>query len=456
MQQQQEFYDQAYNEVYAAYYEPPRQQPQYLATYHAPPAPHFMPPPLPPPTVVLPAASAAEQEQQHAGHDPPPLPRRPSKRTERATISELLAAEEEPEVTAYIAVRSIDRDRDLFPSSARFLVQLQNELAGVRGAAVTQLRVPLTEPAVNSRNQALNFEVDGLGTFQAIVPTGSYNGRELAEELMLQMNLQLHGDQIDAATAFVDYNTRLVYTSATHETPQAVNVRVQHYPPRDMFTFQLVDAAAAPLAVPALRLFLTPATAGTPYYQQVNDIWDVLGFDRLRAMQVGTFDAGLGQWGIDSTVYTAAFGGGADRDERYTYALRSSMACRTRTEQYATLSIDALDKDDVLATVPPGTLRSALPISLLGTVYLPDASSTREPDADLANTTACVIAKRYAATSKQNNIKSFIAALYRPDGTLFDLNGAEWSCVVTVSYTANTANAASAVSKQYQTLVGGK
>ncbi len=334
---------------------------------------------------------------------------------------------EEATVTAYI--NSARRDAAAFPSPGQFLVKLQNNIANITSVAVVQAKIPLTERAVRPGNQLLSFAVDvgypPATVLTVTIPAGSYNGEELALEITTQMNLALFQDEVVAGTAFMQYQTTgKVFADDQFATLLPYNVDVTYFPPRDLFAFQVWDEDGRPTGDRALTLYVQAVESGD-YYQQVDDIADVLGFSRVHAASVGQLDADSGEYALNSFFETTEFGGGENLlDLRYHYALCSSVACETKSPDYAILSIDALNGPSEQVRVMDGPVRKLFAGDFLGIVYLRDASSGHELSVEL-NSSTFPIRKSYP--NGISRLGSMLVSLYRPDGLLFDLNGVDWS-----------------------------
>ncbi len=328
--------------------------------------------------------------------------------------------------TRFVHVHSVDRNHESYPTAGRFAVLLQDDIVGIVGAKITQAKIPLTDQAVNSRNRSIVFSTSGAKVTarnEVLVQKGSYNGPELSREIMIQINLSIHS----AGGTFMNYDSGLAYDSADFAVLADYNVLVSHYPPSDRFVFQVINSDREAVNTVILHLYGKVVETGN-YTAQATDLFDVLGFSRSDLLDYGYLDAGTGLYELATDVVypSDTFGGSASTvDARFQYSLYSSVACNTRTAEHVVVSIEALETDDV-AHLAPGAIVRSYQNSMMGKIYLNDASATQEPAAEMQTNMAHLISKEYQ-TSSQRTLRSFLVTMYRPDGTVFDFNGADLS-----------------------------
>lgn len=353
-------------------------------------------------------------------------------------------------VNEYIYVNSIDRE-SRFASPGQFTIQLQDEITGIVSVAITQIQIPLTDPAVRPGRSDIVFQIDTGTIMSTAVPTGNYNGPELALELATQMNMDIHAVAIGASTAFINFATGLAYDDAAFLVQKALNVEVTHIAARDMFIFQIVDATNAPTNASTLSLYIKVVSTGD-YSSQITDIYDIIGFSRSRAASQGTYVPLLNMYMITTAGPATGFGGGADLDRRYHYSLHSDMACKTKGADFAFISIDALDYDDYIQLAPSTIIRSYTGIRF-AKIYLNEASNSREPAVSINTDPLAIKMDQQRDTL---SLKTFTLTLYRPDGTIFDLGGQNWSITLKITRTGVLGDITRSTSSIYNNLVFGQ
>ncbi len=345
---------------------------------------------------------------------------------------------EQTETVAYLYIDSANRDVVSYSSPGQFAVIFQAPLENVVRADVVQCKIPLTDPAIGPRNQKLLFGHDTTSPpsddslFLVEIPSGSYSGVELCVELALQMNLAVFEADIEAGDAFMRYADGRVFADADFSELLPFNVDVTYIAARDMFVFRVLDANSLPTDSVILTLYVqVPGTVGS-YASQVDDIWDVLGFDRSAASTEGE-EVSSRLYSLRSDVLQGAFGGGDAVDERYRYGLRSTVACSTKTADFAILSIDVLDASDIVRTIDPA-LQKTYRGPFMGTIHLRDASANLDTSVQV-NSFSYPIQKVFK--QGKNRLSMLLVTLYRPDGSIFDLNGENWTC--TLAFTRKVA-----------------
>lgn len=342
---------------------------------------------------------------------------------------------QEKKVTLHI--NSAVRDPLVHPNPGDFVVYLQEEITNVTEAQIVQAKITLTEPGITyGRNDRILFGLEAAAAqpatiYDCRIPPGSYHGLDLERELRIKMNLAYHLVAITAGTKFMNYENGLVYDDDDATIQSSVNILIVHYPPRDMFVFQVVNATNIPVVSPVLYLYVRQVDKKWDYHDQIDDPWDVLGFDRAIAVRDGTFDARTGSYFIrsDYTAPSGGFGGRTDSqyDYRWRHTLSSNLAASTKSADYAIVSIDALnDGADIVKVVPP-PINKLYTGPMMGLIYLEDSSATRELSTESSSKTFPV---HKVYTSPIPRINRLGVRLFRPDGQIMGFNNADWSIVL--------------------------
>lgn len=342
------------------------------------------------------------------------------------------------QVLKWIYIDSAARDMEKYPSPGEFEIDIQTEITNIIKCDLVQGKFPLSDPTVRAGNQIIRFSVfvppgPAAHVHETTIPSGNYKGDELALEITTQMNIAQFANDIQASLKYVNYEDGLVYEDLALTILTEYNVKVSFIKNRQMFLFQVYNNASEPTSVQALRLYIKGVKPNSrAYNEQVDDIWDVLGLNRLDASREGTSII-LNRdeyFYIDSNTPYDSFGGGQNLlDVRYNYALRSNFACELNSPVCAILSIDVFDDNDIIC-VEQGPYKKPFSGPMFGMVFLKDAAANSELTVEL-NSMSFPARKNYAEGI--NRVKKLHIKLYRPDGTLFTFGGRDWRITLAVT-----------------------
>jgi hypothetical protein len=322
------------------------------------------------------------------------------------------------EEKVYLYVSSAARDRTKWPSPGQYQVIMDSELNNVIKADLVQASFPLTDRTVNSDNNKLRFLFGGGTMYTAVIPPGNYTGTSLALEITVQMQTALYAPNLENGSRVIDYTTGL--------SDDANNLRAVYDEARDMFRFQyLVNGATTSSSVTGLivqppRLSAVQETSRTAN----DDIYDLLGFDRTEVARLGasiSYSGGAYYTLYFNQDYGAVFGPSQSPDTRYRYALHSSNAVDLRGPCAIVLDIDPLNDNDM--ALVENSSRSAFNIgNAFGLIYVRDPAFASDGMFDLSNSTYPI--QKYYRDGR-SRVKNLTITCRRPDGSIFDFNGAE-------------------------------
>jgi hypothetical protein len=326
----------------------------------------------------------------------------------------------------YLYLSSITRDKTRWPNPGEYMIQLDSEINNVIKADLVQFSFPLTDPTVNTTNQIIRYAFSPYTTVnEVVIPVGSYLAADLALEIMKQMNMSYHNADILAGTYFIDETTGFVVDGAgalpADPYPQ---FRVKYVQASHKYFFQIVDASEYPLATPTFALHIGASSASKQqqsYRSQNDDLWDVLGFDRTKAAEVGTYNAATDTYYLVNTTAYTDFGPANDVDKRIAYGLNSSRVAELRGGQLLVLDIDPLNNNDI------GHVRDTPNQGFdvgqcFGMVLARDAATVADRMLDVSNG-SYPIQKYYR--DGRSRIRSLKVTIRRLDGSIFDFGGAD-------------------------------
>lgn len=342
------------------------------------------------------------------------------------------------QVLKWIYIDSAARDMEKYPSPGEFEIDIQTEITNVIKCDLVQGKFPLSDPSVRSGNQIIRFSVFAepgppTDVHETTIPSGNYKGDDLALEISTQVNIAQFAGDIQAGLKYVNYEDGLVYEDSSFTILTSYNIKVTFIKNRQMFLFQVYDNTGEPTSVQLLRLYIKGVKPNNrPYHEQIDDLWDVLGFNRLDAEKEGTSII-LNRneyFYVDSNTAYDSFGGGQNLlDTRYNYALRSNLASELNNPVCAILSIDVFDDNDIVC-VEQGPYKKPFSGSMFGMVFLKDAAANSELTVEL-NSMSFPARKNYVEGI--NRVKKLHIKLYRPDGTLFTFGGRDWKITLAVT-----------------------
>ena len=335
---------------------------------------------------------------------------------------ELRYSEEE---RVYVYLSSVARDRVRWPNPGQYMITLDSEIDNVIKADLVQFSFPLTDATVNSTNQIIRYSFAPHNVVnEVIIPEGSYTGGELAVEIMKQMNMSFHNADILAGTYFIDEETGYIVDGSGNPPPDPYpQFRVRFERARHKFYFTLVDEAKYPLSTPvwALHIQPQPTTGQIAFRNLTDDLWDVLGFSRTKAEQVGTYDAGSDTYYLISTTDYFDFGPADDVDKRIAFGLHSSRVAEMRGGQVIVLDIDPLNDNDI-GHVQDAPSQGFDVGSCFGMVLARDAAQVADRMLDVSNGNYPV--QKYYRDGR-SRVKQIHVTLRRLDGSIFDFGGAD-------------------------------
>lgn len=338
---------------------------------------------------------------------------------------------------AYLFISSASRDPFRFPYPGHFKLALSTELDNVVRAELIQASFPLTDPTVNTSNYLLRFSLDPplvgpipINTVR--VPVGSYQGAELAVEITRQLNQFIFSAELLAGQYFIDIATGFVLDAATNAWPvNDVQFYCNYLKSSARFIFQIVDKNKLPSPTARFALHVQrrpPVNEQVPLRDMNDDLYGVLGFNRIDVENVGTFDANSNTYYLVNdqapSVFTGIFGeNSANVDARYRRSIHSNQACDLRGTLAVVLDIDPLNDNDVVR-MRDESGSGALTISdYFGFVLLRDPAVSQDRILELTNNTFPI--RKYYREGR-SRINSLTVTMRRPDGTVIDFGGADY------------------------------
>lgn len=365
---------------------------------------------------------------------------------EESVLQWLEGPHEKGEHFVYLFVSSALRDPVRFPNPGEFKLALSAEIDNVIKAELVQASIPLVDPTVNNDNNALRFSITNHAVvYEATIPEGCYLGVLLAPELTRQMNQVLFSAQILAAAYYIDPATGAAFDTATSTWPVGVDQPLVSFSvPRQQMLFQMVDDAGLPTAAVDLGLHLRPPPSDNqaPRRVQTDDVWDLLGFDRITfsdaAAALGQFNAGTDTYYLLSTNTVPGFTGDPvsgvplSVDARYRYALHSSHAVDLRGANAVVLDIDPLNDNDIAVLSDPANTGALTLGDYFGFLLLRDPANVSDRICELTNNSFPI--RKYYREGR-GRFNSLTVKMRRPDGTIFDFGGNDFFLTIRLTVT---------------------
>lgn len=324
------------------------------------------------------------------------------------------------EELVYLYISSAVRDKRQFPSPGKYKVKLDSEVDNVVEAALVQASFPLTDPTVNSKNNKVRYSFAPFNNPSTIeIPIGSYKGESLAIEIMRQMNQDLFAAQIPAP--YIINDDGQVVEAATGNMPAGIDqFRVTWILSSRKFVFQMVDDTELPQATQfALHIQPLPTSTQQPWRTFNDDLFTLLGYDRLLVQEEGVLDAGSQTYYLVNTVNSPNFGPAADVDKRFENSVFGNQYSDLRGSWVIVVDIDPLNTNDI-AFVEEGPDQRFQVGNCFGFVLTKDPAHSNEGMLEI-NTSGYPVKKIY-----RNGVSRFnqlTVTLRRPDGTVYDFGG---------------------------------
>lgn len=345
---------------------------------------------------------------------------------------------------AYLFISSASRDPYAFPDAGHFKVALSGEIDNVIKSELVQASFPLVDPTVNTANYRLRFSLNtnpmGVITVNEIrVPVGSYKGEELAVEITRQMNQLIFEAQILAGTYTVDNSTGFVLSGGSK--PAGVyQMYCNWVRPSQRFIFQWVDENMEPDATQVFALHVQPRPprgAQVPARFMNDDLWEVLGFNRIDFEAGARYDAPSDTYYIMNTDNVPAFNGifgenALSPDLRYRLSVRSNQAADLRGNVAVVLDIEPLNDNDMVRVQDEAGTGALTLSDYFGFFLLRDPANVTDRMADVTTNTFPV--RKYYREGR-SRINSLTVTMRRPDGTVFTFGGVNYFLTIRLTIT---------------------
>lgn len=353
---------------------------------------------------------------------------------------------EQQQEYSYLFISSSSRDPYVFPNSGHFKIALSSELNNVIRAELIQASFPLVDPTVNTANYIVRFSINPnppnpIVVNEVMIPVGSYLGADLAVEITRQMNQLLYEADLLAGTYIIDDETGFVVVPATGEMPAGVlQMYCNWIKPSQRFIFQIVDADKLP--DPAARFGIhveprPPVEQQVPYRFMNDDLYDVLGINRILVEQEGAYDAPSDTYYLvndgTSEIFNGLFGiNNLSPDARYRRSVRSNQAADLRGNLAVILDIDPLNDNDTVRLRDDSGSGSLALTDYFGFILLRDPAGSTDRILELTNNTFPI--RKYYREGR-SRINSLTVTMRRPDGTIFNFGGVDYFIVVRITST---------------------
>lgn len=347
----------------------------------------------------------------------------------------------------YLFISSAMRDPYAFPNAGQFKIQLASEVDNIIKAELVQASIPLVDPTINTANYIVRYSFPphtGAGVVQEImVPVGSYLGQNLAPELTRQLNQSLFPAQLLANTYIIEDETGVVLDAGTGNPPVGVNqFYVTWNESSQRITFQMIDDQRLPTNAQVFAIHVQPRPDGaqTPYRFLNDDLYEVLGFNRIdfeeRASTLSQYDATTDTYYLRNTdtdtLFNGLFGVGTSVDSRYRYSVHSNQAVDLRGNIAVVLDIDPLNDNDI-AGVTDSAGTGALTLSdYFGFILLRDPAAVTDRMAEITNNSYPI--RKYYREGR-SRVGSLNVTMRRPDGTIFNFGGVDFYLTIRLTVT---------------------
>jgi hypothetical protein len=343
----------------------------------------------------------------------------------------------------YVFVSSAMRDSIAYPSPGYFSLALTSEIDNIIKAELVQASFPLTDPTVNSDNYVVRYSFaphTGAAVQEIRIPQGSYKGAALAAEITRQMNQNLYAAAFLADTYIADPATGLVWDPATNAIPVGLEqFKVSFNESRQEFIFQYIDDDELPLSTPVFALHVQVPRIDDQQVDRylTDDLYSLLGFNRLQWFQNSTYDASTNTYYIlntASTPFNGLFGVSTSVDQRYRYSLSSDEAADLRGNIAVVLDIAPLNNDDT-AQIQDASETGVLSLGeYFGFVLLRDPAGVGDRMCEMTNNSYPIRKYYRNGVSRVNNL---ILRMRRIDGTIYNFGGNDYYLTIrlTVSRT---------------------
>ena len=339
----------------------------------------------------------------------------------------------EDEEERYLYISSAMRDTSIKSATeANYTVELSSEIENIVGVQLVGGSFSLTVNLIDATNQNLLFSISPFATnLNAVITPGRYSGPTLAVEITRRMNEQVFSANITGAVNYIEQTTGLAKTLPIPGTYVNGQFQVVFRASDQKFIFQWVDNNLMPLNGTPFRIYVQDGIPNVPPYQAVNDIFDVLGFDRDNT-QISGILAGIGQVnyhylqntilasGLDSNGDSFSFSNGNTNtiDAQQRYAVFSSNPANLIGFNVISIHCRELEENDtvLMRTDPVQGIRIA---TCLGYFILPFSPSDAQGQLDWVST-GHPLKKVYRQPKR---IKRLNFQFRRTDGQLFDFGG---------------------------------
>ncbi len=293
------------------------------------------------------------------------------------TESEKGRFDEDEDILVYVS--SATRNAAIHPSPAQYTIPLAIEANNVIKASIIQASFPLTDTLIHSSNNILRFSFSPYTAIKvATIPTGNYTGESLAIEIMCRMHSVVFSAPLLAGTYRIDAATGFV-VHAAGSMPNETQFLVTFDPNRSQFRFQVVDKDMHMLNT-NFALHVQPLPIGNfpGTHRGVNDdIFDVLGINRLLTRKIGTLDT-QGNYYITNTADTAQSSGN-NQDTRYAYSTFSNESADLRGNCAIVIDIPQLNENDLNWSVNQQSEYTKFSVnSCMGLIYTRDAAHIKD------------------------------------------------------------------------------
>lgn len=322
------------------------------------------------------------------------------------------------EESVYIFIDSAARDQNAWPRSGQFKVTLNEEVNNVIRAELIQASIPLIDKNVDTWNNLLRYSFSPHATVETVViPIGAYLGTALALEIQTQMNTKWHS-ALFAGVNMMNFDTGFVVVTATGVREPTINqFRVLFNMSQRTMSFQIVGSTdiVVPGAEFALHVKSMPSITSISY-NRLDDIYDVIGFERRLFVTNGSYSAVSDAYYITSVNGGTAFGPGSSIDARLSYSLHSNQAVDLRGNLAVMVDISPFNDNDFALVNDSGNGTQALQ-PYFAIILTRPAAFVAEASTDINNNSYPM--HRYFREGKER-VKDLSVALRRSDGSVID------------------------------------
>lgn len=317
----------------------------------------------------------------------------------------------------FVYVSSSARDVNQYPSPGHYIVPLVNEINNIIKASIVQASFPLSDTVVHEHNNTVRFSfAPHVTIYTTTIPPGNYTGESLAVEIMCRLHSVLFETDLLAGTYHIDEATGFVLDAANN-MPNETQVRVVYDTNRSFFRFQVVDKNKNILSTEfALHIQPPPSVSSTTYRNSTDDVFELLGFNRVIAKSVGILDA-FGNYYITNTVNTV-MSSNNNADTRYSYAVFSSESADLRGNCAFVIDIQELNENDINWAVNQQFNKFSLN-GCFGMIYIRDAAHVKDKMVEFSSS-SYPIQKFYRLG--RSRVNYLTVSIKRLDGTIIDFD----------------------------------